>query len=702
MVIGLLGGRMEVSSNNIIPKIFLVIISFYSINIFADSVKEFDRLIVSDTRLDQKNLKDLPLNISIITSEEIKLSPAETLPELLSLQSGIQKRSQFGNHAVRSDIDIRGFGARATQNTLILLDGKRLNNNDQSTINFSAIPMESIERIEIMKSAGGVLYGDGAVGGAINIITKTPSYKMKKYLIEQTVGSYDSIQTDLVAEYSNEKISLNLFGNFIHSDGYRVNNKLEQQSLSTNFSYFVSNMEIFLKFGISEQNLRLPGDRAVNFVTGVDEFSTDRKGTDDPFDFAIEEGAFLTLGFMHSFGDNIELLIDGGYKTKESDIFVENSQEFRNTKHANLYFSPKLKSKFDLFYAEHNIDIGFDIYHYQFDLDIENITAADANHTIAQPQHRLDIEQENYSFYLNDFFKFTPNTSFQAGARIQHSSVDAFDQFDSTARTAGFASSQRPSLNKSDRGYMANFGVKHRVNRNVSTYITTGQSMRFANNDDFNQLDATFAPSFSNIKPQRGRYLDGGIAYSNELINASLSLYLMEMTNQIDFDPARSANRNFEPIKREGLEYSILLKPTDEIITNFNYAYTKAVFDEGANKGNDIPLVAKHTANFVFNFNLFKSMNLSATWNYIGDKFFDNDQDNTFFAKIPSHSTIDMKLGYERGNFDMNILVKNLLNKEYFETGTANSLLFDAAHTRFNASPMPERNFSFTIRYKFD
>ena len=86
----------------------------------------------------------------------------------------------------------------------------------------------------------------------------------------------------------------------------------------------------------------------------------------------------------------------------------------------------------------------------------------------------------------------------------------------------------------------------------------------------------------------------------------------------------------------------------------------------------------------------------------VGDKVFDNDQDNTFFAKIPSHSTIDMKLGYERGDFDVDFSVNNLLNKEYFETGTANSLLFDAAHTRFNASPMPERNFSFTIRYKFN
>ena len=684
--------------------IFLLVISISSSNIFADSINELDRLIVNGTRLDQNNITDLPLNISIITAEDINLSPAKTIPELLSLQPGIQKISQFGNHAVRSNIDIRGFGARGVENTLILLDGKRLNDNDQSSVNFSAIPMKNIERIEVIKSAGGVLYGDGAVGGVINIITKLAPYKTKKYLIEQTVGSYDSVTTDLAAEYSNEKISFNLFGNLIHSDGYRINNKLEQQSLSTNLNYFFSNTELFLKFGFSEQNLRLPGDRSVNFVTGVDEFSSDRKGSDDAFDFAIEDASFFTLGLIHSFDEKIELIADAGYKTKETDIFLKNNQEFRTTTHANLYFSPQLKMKFDLFKTTHNIDLGFDFYHYQYNLDIENRTAADTNHDIAQAQHRIDIEQENYSFYLNDFFKITSQTSFQAGARVQYADIDAFDQFDPTATlNFGFASNQRASLNKSDNGYMANLGIKHQFNQNIAAHMTVGQSMRFANNDDFNQLaEVTFAKSFSNIKPQRGRYIDSGVTYSKKYFDTSLSLYLMKITNQIDFDPARSINRNSDPIERKGLEYSILFRPNNKISTRLNYSLTKATFDDGINKGNDIPLVAKHSGSLTAYYNIFKNMNLSATWNYVGDKFFDNDQDNTFFAKIPSHSTVDMKMTYEYENFDIDFSVNNLLNKEYFETGTTNSLLFDAAHTRFNAQPMPERNFSFTIRYKFD
>ena len=679
-------------------------ILLFSISSFAENIKKFDRLIVNGTRLDQTDIENLPLNISIISSEEIKLNPSKTIPELLSIESGIQKRSEFGNNAVRSSIDIRGFGITGTQNTLILLDGKRLNDNDQSSINYSSIPIKNIERIEIIKGSGGVLYGDGAVGGAINIVTKTPSYKTKNITIEQTLGSYDSLETDVYAEYNNEDISANIFGNLIHSDGYRVNNKLEQQSLSANISYFFQKTELFLKLGVNDQNLRLPGDRSVNFTTGVDDFSYDRKGSDDPFDFAIENGTFFTAGFIQSINNNTELLVDMGYKTKETDLFLKANQEFRTTNHSNLYFSPKLKWKFKLFEKQHKIDLGFDIYHYQFNLDIENRTSAETDHEIAQAQHRIDIEQENYSFYLNDFFELSDKTFFQIGGRLQHTDVDAFDQFDSNATlNFGSNSNQRAALNKSDRGYMANLGLKHNFNSHFSGHVTAGQSIRFANNDDFNQLaEVTFAKSFSNIKPQRGRYVDSGINYTGNYISSSVGLYFMKIRNQIDFDPARSVNRNFQPIERKGVEYSLKFKPYKNMYSHFNYAYTSSTFDEGANKGNRVPLVSEHTGSWLINYKIFDGMNFSVLWNYVGNKIFDNDQDNTFFAKIPSHSTVDIKLIYERKNLDFGFSLNNMLNKEYFETGTTNSLLFDAEHTRFNAQPMPERNFSFRMRYKFN
>src|SRR5437016_9460656 len=80
----------------------------------------------------------------------------------------------FGNNASNTSIDLRGFGATGPQNTLILLDGRRLNDIDLSGVQWSAIPLSSIERIEILRGTGAVLYGDNASAGVVNIVTRSP------------------------------------------------------------------------------------------------------------------------------------------------------------------------------------------------------------------------------------------------------------------------------------------------------------------------------------------------------------------------------------------------------------------------------------------------------------------------------------------------------------------------------------------------
>ena len=90
-------------------------------------------------------------NISIITSEEIAASKHKTLPELLSTYSGIQIRKSYSNvESSSTSLDMRGFGESSTNNVMILLNGRRLNDIDMSTIN-SHIPTDSIERIEIIR-----------------------------------------------------------------------------------------------------------------------------------------------------------------------------------------------------------------------------------------------------------------------------------------------------------------------------------------------------------------------------------------------------------------------------------------------------------------------------------------------------------------------------------------------------------------------
>ena len=82
---------------------------------------------------------------------------------------------------IDATIDLRGFGDTANSNTLILLDGQRLNPIDSGSISWSTIPLANIERIEIIRGAGTVLYGDRATGGVINIITDKSGLAAQPY-----------------------------------------------------------------------------------------------------------------------------------------------------------------------------------------------------------------------------------------------------------------------------------------------------------------------------------------------------------------------------------------------------------------------------------------------------------------------------------------------------------------------------------------
>ena len=103
-----------------------------------------------------------PIGTSVITAADIERSAATTVPQLLQSLPGLRTRDLSGSPNVQ--VDMRGFGIFGDQNTLVLLDGVRISENEQATVNWSAIPLASIERIEILRGGGAVLYGAGATG----------------------------------------------------------------------------------------------------------------------------------------------------------------------------------------------------------------------------------------------------------------------------------------------------------------------------------------------------------------------------------------------------------------------------------------------------------------------------------------------------------------------------------------------------------
>jgi len=114
----------------------------------------------------------VPASVKVIDREQIEASASNDLLDLLRGEAGVQILDMASGRGVPS---LRGFGENAVNNTLVLVDGRRLNQPAMAGADINSVPLANIERIEIIRGAGSVLYGDQAVGGVINIVTRTPS-----------------------------------------------------------------------------------------------------------------------------------------------------------------------------------------------------------------------------------------------------------------------------------------------------------------------------------------------------------------------------------------------------------------------------------------------------------------------------------------------------------------------------------------------
>ena len=148
----------------------LLLLFLMTSSVCAEDVR-LEEIVVTATRYEEK-IPDVPAHVTIITDEDIKNSPAQDIPDLLSTEAGIHVYDIGGNRRNLA-VDLRGFGETALLNTLVLIDGRRINEADLSGVDWFQIPVDRVKRIEIIRGGrGSVLYGDNATGGVINIITK--------------------------------------------------------------------------------------------------------------------------------------------------------------------------------------------------------------------------------------------------------------------------------------------------------------------------------------------------------------------------------------------------------------------------------------------------------------------------------------------------------------------------------------------------
>ncbi|MCY4299608.1 MAG: TonB-dependent receptor [Flavobacteriaceae bacterium] len=192
----------------------------------ADSIPKniLGQVILESTRIDMPMSEDFR-TIDVITSQTLQQWNITSTSQALERISGIDLR-QRGPFGVQADLYIRGGGF---EQTLLLIDGVKLDDpqTGHHTLNF-LIPIETIERIEIIKGPAGRIYGQNAYTGAVNIVTKKEIEKSTRLQVE--LGSYHQGKLALGLEREFNDKALMLFGEIHRSDGYRYNTDFDIQN----------------------------------------------------------------------------------------------------------------------------------------------------------------------------------------------------------------------------------------------------------------------------------------------------------------------------------------------------------------------------------------------------------------------------------------------------------------------------------------
>ena len=627
----------------------------------------------------------------ILSKNDIQKYSGASLPEIISKVPGISFKDLYGTTGFGSyqTIDLRGFADTSSSNTLILLNGHKLSNIDLSDADLVNIPVNSIERIEIIKgNSASVLYGGNATAGAINIITDQLPGTEDVYQASTSFGSFGQFEGFVSGTKSLENISVTGNSNYIVTDGYRRNNALRQKTGNLEFNFNI-NPKHTLHFNLAahDRYIELPGDVPSTL------FSIDPRLTDTPRDFATNYGQKIFINSAYMPNNSLEIINDASYRFTKSQAFF--FDEFSAHTDADIYsssYNPKAKFRFKKFgYTFENIS-GLDLnYTYYKRKYMSNMIGAHAVRGAAT-RNVYKFSDTNLGLYYNFETELNSLNKIGFGARFQGNWLKASD-FVGPAPGATKANSDSLTY---DPQYSYHLGYERSLEDYGNIFARLGRSFTYPNVDQRVGQSNWNVNSDFKLRTQTSNDFEIGHKFQNTDLNITNSFYYMMLRAEIYYDAVDFLNKNLEPSKRYGFESSVNYTLNKYVNFNNSFAFTKAKMRSGNYKGNEIPGVPSLTNTLELNLNIIDNFTLSTELFYRSTARMINDTKN-FQPKIPEYYLVNIGLKGKIKNTKVSLLANNILNKSYYNYAVASG----NSHNAYNVYPLPEFNIFFKLSQDF-
>ena len=603
-------------------------------------------LYSNETKLETVTISANPIEIDekkatfateIYTKKDIEQSKSKDIYEFLSSQSSVNVMPNFGNN-FSQNLDMRGYGIEnGYQNIVVVVNGRRLNNIDMVPQLLSSIPLESIEKIEILKGSGSVKYGDGANAGVISITTdKKNSNYLKAYL-----GNNTSKDGAASFGYGNEYIIANAYVDYNSTDGSIKDNRGnsdENNIRNMNFSVvFTPIEELELSLSRTYSNMTTNYARPIS----LKQYNEDPNRTSG-FNKQYFSSYVTTAGARYDFNQNF--FIDATFSDEDKISKFGTSPD---TQYDYKSFASTFNYRSDIFKGTAGVD-GFKGDRFNF------------ASSFGTPENTTS--KNNLAMFTSLEINPIDDLTFSAGARKEKVEYKYEPQ-------------NGMDLNQKDRLNAYDFGVNYALTQNQSIFANYNRGFQAPDIDRFFSTDwTTMATTFNGfIEPAKVNTYTLGYNNFQENNKLKIALFRANLKNEIYFYNTGnwmipSYNTNIDKSHKYGLEVYDKFLINENLYTSLNYSYIKAKIDRenegnGVYDGKDLPGVSKHNLTLGLGYDFYK-FSTFLSHSYKSSAYAINDFKNDFKQKQEAYHSTDFSVSFKHKELEIFGKIQNLFDQK--------------------------------------
>ncbi len=670
------------------------------------SVQQLPEVLVTDTRLPsvQENILAVPAKVTVISSEDIQRSGATTVQEAVAQTTGIMLFNQVGN-SFEQTIDFRGFNGNPVPATSVFVDGVRVNDPEFGFVNFDLIPLETIERIEIIPGASAI-YGKNALGGVINILSKRGA-KQRQITSEAAGGSFGRQRYTVNASGPIGKFDY--FGSFSREreNGFRDRS---ESKLSRGFGKVgyrpADGTDLTLSYTYIKSELEQAGSLPRD-IAGDDPEENFTSG-----DLMDRENNFVRMTLQQDLSGGFTFTGNGFYRRLQEESFLV-SQPFtvggNNSTSTNLGDTESWGGTFQVTHEfktetiRNVLSVGGEVVRNDFKNRLLSIS------DFGPFAIRRKTDEEITAIFVQNTIHLFSNVVLVGGFRYDRNELDFRDREDSANNGREVFSRVTPRA-----------GLTYFLTPQSSVYFSYSQGFRVPTNGELFALGAF--GSNPDLQAVRSNNFEFGLkAQITTWANLAMAVYQSNVRDEIfftciacDFSPEDGQNRNLNKSRRRGFELTLKVKPNEFVDGVVNYTYTEAQFRSAFNitstraveVGDSFPLVPKNRVNVTGTVHPIKGLSVSLNGLYVSTQFLQSDESNER-DRLQGYLVLNGRVAYEhavpggilKGFFKVN----NLLDNNYQTSGifAANRITGGGATQQF-VVPAPGIGFFGGLNYRFE